>query len=304
MTTDDAFPAISPKMSQDLFLIRDASWDERFKENFNQFIISRLETSWRVIKLPLPPSRTSNHALFFVTSGQMEVSIGHQTYTVGPQSLVIVPALQIFTIQTISADSTGFMCFVSQEMIRSAVDESDFAFLKLTGHPFVTLSAQQTTFINNLLSRLTVEYLENGAAKTDLIPPYLLVLLTEINRAYAGTFPIKTDASDRLVQRFMDLLTTQIRQSRLTTTYAEQLNVSPNHLNKVIKFRTGKSPSVWIDERIVLEAKVLLFQSDLTVSQVAQQLGFDDQSSFGKLFRKYAQVSPTEFRNHYVRPND
>ncbi|GAB3711489.1 hypothetical protein GCM10027592_49130 [Spirosoma flavus] len=304
MTTDDAFPAISPKMSQDLFLIRDESWEDRFKENFNQFIIGPLETSWQVIKLPLPPSRTSNHALFFVTSGHVDISVGHQTYIIRPQSLVIVPALQIFAIQTISTDSSGYLSFFSQELVRSAAGETDFPFLKLTGNPHVTLSAQQTTFINNLCNRLNIEYLENGAAKTDLIPPYLLALLTEINRAYVDTFPVKTDAGDRLVQRFMDLLTTQIRHSRLTTTYAEQLNVSPNHLNKVVKFRTGKSPSVWIDERIILEAKVLLFQSDLTVSQVAQQMGFDDPSSFGKLFRKCTQLSPTEFRNRYTRPND
>jgi AraC family transcriptional regulator, transcriptional activator of pobA len=300
MTTDDAFPAISPEMSQDLFLIRDESWEERFKANFNQFIIGPLETSWQVIKLPLPPSRTSNHALFFVTAGHVDISIGHHTYTIYSQQLVVVPALQIFAIQTISSDSTGYLSFFSPELVHSAAGETDFAFLKLTGNPHVTFTVQQTTFISNLLSRLAIEYAENGAAKTDVIPAYLLTLLVEINRAYAGTLSTKTDAGERLVQRFMDLLNTQIRQSKLTTTYAEQLNVSPNHLNKVIKYRTGKSPSVWIDERIVLETKVLLFQSGLTVAEIAHQMGFDDQSSFGKLFRKYTQMSPTEFRHRYI----
>ncbi|GAB3949061.1 hypothetical protein GCM10028805_24800 [Spirosoma harenae] len=301
MTNDDAFPAISPEMSQDLFLIRDASWEERFKENFNQFIIGPLETSWQVIRLPLPPSRTSNYALIFVTAGYVDLSVGHQTYLIQPQSLVIVPALQIFAIQTISTDSVGYISFFSQELVRSAVGETDFAFLKLTGNPHVTLTPQQTTFVGNLLSRLTIDYTENGAAKTDVIPAYLLALLVEINRAYVGTLPTKTDAGERLVQRFMDLLATQIRQSKVTTAYAEQLNVSPNHLNKVLKSRTGKSPSVWIDERIVLETKVLLFQSDLPIAQIAHQMGFDDLSSFGKLFRKYTLMSPTEFRNRHIQ---
>jgi len=166
----------------------------------------------------------------------------------------------------------------------------------LTGNPLVSLSAQQTKFINNVFDRLTIDYTENGSTKTDLIRPYLAALLIEINRAYVGTMASKTDAGDRLVQRFMDLLTTQVRGNRLVSHYADQLNVSPNHLNKVIKVRTEKSPSVWIDERIVLEAKVLLFQSSLTVAQIADELGFDDQSNFGKLFRKYTQVSPTDFR--------
>jgi AraC-like DNA-binding protein len=94
----------------------------------------------------------------------------------------------------------------------------------------------------------------------------------------------------------MDMLTKHIRQKRLVADYADLLSISPNHLNKVIRTRTGKSPSVWIDERIVLEAKVLLFQSNLTVAQIAADLGFDDQSNFGKLFRKHAGTSPANFR--------
>ncbi len=96
----------------------------------------------------------------------------------------------------------------------------------------------------------------------------------------------------------------QVRGNRSVNHYANQLNVSPNHLNKVIKSRTRKSPSVWIDERVVLEAKVLLFQSGLTVAQIADEMGFSDQSTFGKLFRKYAGVSPTDFRSGFGDPND
>jgi AraC family transcriptional activator of pobA len=296
MTNGDVFPAISPEMARERFLIKNESWSERFKDNFNQFIIAPLEYSWPVIKLPLPPSRTSNHALIMLTSGQVDLTVGHQAYTLTGQDLVLVPALQIFTLNAIRNDSVGFMCFFSQELVLSAVGDTDFDFLKLTSNPHISLSAQQTTFINNILDRLTIEYTEKGSAKTDLIRPYLLALLTEINRVYTGAVATKIDSGDRLVQRFMDLLTTQIRETRLASQYAEQLNVSPNHLNKVIKSRTGKSPSVWIDERVVLEAKVLLFQSGLTIAQIAHEMGFDDQSTFGKLFRKYAQVSPTDFR--------
>ena len=296
MTSSDSFPALNPEMARERFLTKNESWNERFKANFNQFIVSQLEESWPVIKLPLPPSRTSNHALILVTAGRADLTIGHQRFNVSAQDLVIVPALQIFTIHAIREDAVGFMCFFSQELLLNAANDADFDFLKLTGHPFVTLSVQQTNYIKNIFDRLIIEYSDNGAAKTDLIHPYLVALLGEIDRAYVGTTATKTDAGDRLVQRFMDLLTTQVRANRVVSHYANQLSVSPNHLNKVIKSRTGKSPSVWIDERVVLETKVLLFQSNLSVAQIADEMGFGDQSNFGKLFRKYAGVSPTDFR--------
>lgn len=276
--------------------MRDDSWETRFRPNFNHFIVASFEYARPVIKLPIPPARTENHALFLVTGGEVGITIGHRAYTLTARDSVIIPALQIFSLAAIRDDTTGFMCFFSNETLIGAANDTDFDFLKLTSNSLITLSATQIGFLSNIFERLVVEYAESGASRTDLIRPYLLALLAEINRAYVGTAPAKTDASDRLVQGFMDLLTLHIRQKHQVAQYADLLNVSPNHLNKVIKSRTGQSPSVWIDERRVLEAKVWLFQSTLTIGQIATELGFDDQSNFGKLFRKYAHVSPTHFR--------
>ncbi|WP_375446431.1 helix-turn-helix domain-containing protein [uncultured Fibrella sp.] len=297
MDSEDSFPSISPGMARERFLVKDEAWEQRFRPNFNQFIIAPFEFARPVIKLPVPPGRTGNHALFLLTGGQVGLTVGHQAYRLSAQQLAVVPAGQIFSITAIQADTTGFMCFFSNDLLLSAINEANFDFLKLTNNPLTELSTQQTAFLTSLLNRLVIEYTESGASRTDILRPYLLAVLSEINRAYAGTQAVvKTDAGDRLVQGFMTLLDERIRQESQVTTYADRLHVSPNHLNKVVKSRTGQSPSVWIDERRVLEAKVLLFQSTLTIGQIAAELGFTDQSNFGKLFRKYAGVSPAQFR--------
>ncbi|RYC71539.1 helix-turn-helix domain-containing protein [Spirosoma sordidisoli] len=304
MITDTHFPAISPAMARDRFLLRDETWDNRFRPDFDQFIISSFEYARPVIKLPVPTGRTGNHALFLVTGGEVAIRIGHRAYTLTSPELAIVPAMQIFSIETIQENTTGYMCFVSPERLRTAVGPASFDFLKLTSQPVVSLTSPQTDYIANLLGRLSAEYYTHGSTRTDLIGPYLLTLMTEINQAYLGSVPPRISAGDQLVQRFIDVLPQRIRQSRAVTAYADWLNVTPNHLNKVLKARTGRSPSVWIDEHIVLEAKVLLFQSGLTVGQIAAELGFDDQSTFGKLFRKYVHLSPTAFRARHSQQND
>ncbi|MEZ0483388.1 helix-turn-helix domain-containing protein [Fibrella aquatica] len=296
MNSEDSFPSISPDMARERFLVKDEAWEQRFRPNFNQFIIAPFEFARPVIKLPVPPGRTGNHALFLVTGGQVGLTVGHQSCTVTSQQVVVVPAQQIFSINSIQETTTGYMCFFSNELLISTIQDSSFEFLKLTNNPLTELSTQQTSFLANLLNRLVVEYTESGASRTDIIRPYLLAVLSEINRAYAGKMSIKTDAGDRLVQGFLTLLDEHSRHKNQVTNYANLLHVSPNHLNKVVKARTGQSPSVWIDKRRVLEAKVLLFQSTLTVGQIAAELGFTDQSSFGRLFRKYASLSPVQFR--------
>ncbi|NID08690.1 helix-turn-helix transcriptional regulator [Fibrella aestuarina] len=296
MSSDSRFPSISPGMARDRFLVKDGVWEQRFRPNFNHFIIAPLEYARPVIKLPVPPGRTANHALFLLTGGQIELTVGHLSYTIGAQQLVIVPALQIFSILSIREDTTGFMSFFSNETLLSASNDLSYDFLKLTNSPHLDLTDQQTVFLTNLLNRLAAEYTDAGASRTDIIRPYLLALLAEINRVYAGKTSTKSDAGSRLVQSFVDLMDEHIRTQHQVAAYADRLHVSPNHLNKVIKARTGKSPSIWIDERRVLEAKVLLFQSTLSIGQIAADLGFDDQSTFGKLFRKYAACSPAHFR--------
>lgn len=296
MSYPDPFAIISPAAARDKFLVHDEQWDERFRPNFGQFIVAPLEYARPVIRLPVPAARTANHALFLVTAGRLELTIGHQAYAAEAGELISVPAMQIFSIEAIRADTTGFMCFFSSELRLSIAGEADFGFLKLTSQPKITVPVTLRDVVNMLFGRLTQEYTESGASRLDLIRPYLLALLAEINRVYADATPTRMDAGDRLVQRFMTLLDGYVRERQSVADYADQLHVSPNHLNKVVRARTGRSPSIWIAERIVLEAKVWLFQSDLTVAQIAAELGFDDPSNFGKLFRKYTHVSPAQFR--------
>ncbi|CCG98857.1 transcriptional regulator, AraC family [Fibrella aestuarina BUZ 2] len=293
---NDLFPPVSPRHARDRFLIRDDQWEHRFRPDFDQFIIASIAFARPVIKLPVPAARTGNHALFLLTDGSLDLTVGHQAYTMQPQQLAVVPAMQIFSIPAIGETAMGYMCFVGRDMLASATHNAAFDFLKLTSQPLITLTDAKTGFIDALFSRLAVEYYEAGASRTDLIGPYLQALLAEINRAYAGTLPTQTDAGDRLVQGFMDLLNAHDNRRVRVSDYADLLNVSPNHLNKVVKARTRQSPSVWIDQRRVLEAKVLLYQSALTVGQIAAELGFADQATFGKLFRRYAQTSPGAFR--------
>ena len=74
------------------------------------------------------------------------------------------------------------------------------------------------------------------------------------------------------------------------------LNVTPNHLNKSIKSVTGKSPTKWIDETILLEAKYLLYQTNLTINEIAMQVGHYDQSYFSRIFKKHEGLTPIEYR--------
>lgn len=98
------------------------------------------------------------------------------------------------------------------------------------------------------------------------------------------------------VQDFMSLVHKHYRQERSVGFYAEKLFISPKYLSLIIKEATGRSAADWIDECVILEAKNLLRFSGKNVQQIAYELNFNNQSSFGKYFKHLTGQSPTQFQ--------
>lgn len=80
------------------------------------------------------------------------------------------------------------------------------------------------------------------------------------------------------------------------TAYAQKLNISNPYLNECVKNATGYSVSYHIQQRIILEAKRLLYHSDKSVKEISAELGYDDYPYFAKLFTKAAGMTPLTFR--------
>jgi AraC-like DNA-binding protein len=83
---------------------------------------------------------------------------------------------------------------------------------------------------------------------------------------------------------------------RSLTDYAQLLNITPKHLTKSVKKATGKTPSELITDKLVLEAKVLLKNTSLSVSEIAYQLNFEDPTYFNRFFKKQTSQTPSLFR--------
>ncbi|MDR1558013.1 MAG: helix-turn-helix domain-containing protein [Tannerellaceae bacterium] len=102
--------------------------------------------------------------------------------------------------------------------------------------------------------------------------------------------------NELLVERFMDLVQKHYKRQRLVSFYADKLCLTPKYLSKVIRNTSGKSASDWIDDYIILEAKALLKSGNMTVQQVCNELNFNDQSFFGKYFKRHTGMSPREYK--------
>lgn len=78
--------------------------------------------------------------------------------------------------------------------------------------------------------------------------------------------------------------------------YARELNITAKYLSEVVKLISKRTPREWIDYYVVLEIRVLLRSSDLSVKEISNELHFANQSFMGKYFREHVGISPLKFR--------
>ncbi|MBO2011438.1 helix-turn-helix domain-containing protein [Hymenobacter negativus] len=269
------------------------------RTGFEQFFVVRLEEMYRLMRLPVPPTRTSSHLLVMLTEGAGRMSVGSENYPLAPGDCLLVPAGQVFAFGEASPHR-GYLCSFHPSFFQGRVVNSalalEFDFLRIWGMPFFPHKAGVAEFVRMLLERLRMEYAATGLASRGLLQAYLAALLCELNQAYQPAAVGHSGRATQLANKFRELLLAHFKTQQLVADYATQLCVSPNHLNKAVKAATGKSPTKWIAEAIVLEAKVLLHQSGLPVGEVAAEVGLTDASYFSRLFKKHQGLTPLEFR--------
>lgn len=137
----------------------------------------------------------------------------------------------------------------------------------------------------------------------DIIRCFAYDLLSNINKH------LETDASnndilrqgDRIYRRFMLMLAESTNVNRSVKSYADELFVSPKYLTSVCRKHSDYTASELISASIVSRIKQLLLYSDLSIKEVAREMGFDNLSFFGKYVRKHLGLSPNNYRkaNNY-----
>ena len=114
-----------------------------------------------------------------------------------------------------------------------------------------------------------------------------------------ATYPKKTHALTRAEQicgQFITLVELHCNEQHRVEWYADRLHLSPKYLSNVFKQTLNTSPNTFIDQALLRHAKSLLSSTSLSVQQISDQLGFQNQSHFGTFFKRQTGVSPKDFR--------
>lgn len=165
------------------------------------------------------------------------------------------------------------------------------------GHELL-LREENVIFVEDILEKIQAEYDRPGEWQQRMINAYMNVLLTYLSRLYKEQFENNSSSSDKfLLRKFQSEIETHFRELHLVAEYAVLLHVSAGHLSEVVKAQSGKPAISHIHERLVLEARRLLFHSEYPLKEIAFNLGFADASYFSRFFKRETGTSPAEYRS-------
>jgi AraC family transcriptional activator of pobA len=199
-------------------------------------------------------------------------------------------------------DVDGYVLNFSETFISSFLRNDQYAelfpFLEgIAGNAVINLSPAAAKEATALLQAILAEDQQKESLFKDLQKLKLLELFILINRNIIKPAPEPAARNnDLMIRNFRKLVAQYYTTLKLPKEYAALLYITPNHLNALCNDLLGKPAGEVIRDRILLEAKRLLINADMSISEIAWQLNFADNSYFTKFFKKQTGITPEAFR--------
>lgn len=249
--------------------------------------------------------RCEGGAVLFCRSGQAQVTVNNIHGQVRRNTLILILPGTMVLLENRSEDFKMAYCTFSRELFSEAgfrLDPAFFHFLVDNPISYPTHSRVEGAEMWLQMAAYTYQDKENIFRNT-IIRNRLQNMLLEIYdkmQRFRETQPLPRAVTGRrteLFHRFVALVHEHCSRQREVSFYADKLCVSGRYLSSIINSITGSSPKEIIDYSVVLELKMLLKSTELSVQEIAYRLNFPDQSYLGRYFKKHTGKSPSEYRN-------
>jgi AraC-like DNA-binding protein len=242
-----------------------------------------------------------------------KMKYGQQEYDFDEGIMFFISPGQVFGIEVEkSAEIThsGWLLLVYPDFLWKtplAKAIKQYGYFYYSVHEALFVSEKEETTIIGLMQNMEQEYRSNiDKFSQGIIIAQVELLLNYADRFYHRQFITRKITNHKLPDRLEDLLSeyfesgTLLKKGLPTVQYiAETLNVSPGYLSGLLKTLTGQSTQQHIHEKLIEKAKEKLSTTNLSVSEIAYELGFEHSQSFSKLFKIKTNLSPLEFRQSF-----
>lgn len=243
----------------------------------------------------------------------IKMRYGHQPHDFNNGALHFMAPGQVLTIEYEKDqvhNPSGWMILFHPDLLwhtSLAKNIKRYEFFNYDVNEALHLSDKEESIITGIARNIEQEYYSNiDKFSQNVIVAQIELLLTYSERFYQRQFITRKISNHEILNRFEDLLNQHFNSGALaqqglpTVTFiADSLNVSPNYLSDLLKSLTGQSTQQHLHDKLIGLAKEKLSTTNISVSEIAYDLGFEHLASFSKLFKAKTNLSPLEFRKSF-----
>jgi AraC family transcriptional regulator, transcriptional activator of pobA len=248
------------------------------------------------------PEPISSYEFIWVKSGTGSLTFNTQNLQVSENALYCFPPGQYRKLESRNSIEGYYVSFTQDYLktLGTAIDFSSFFSEKNLEQvmPVVHVDFE----MEDILIKMQREFSGRHFLKTEILKSMLKVFLIYLSRHLRNEVSeekcYKTDKD--IARKFQVLVEKHVVTKKFVSDYADELCITPNYLNTIIKKHTGLPASRYIQRHIIMEAKRQVIYSRVSMKEVADNLGFCDYAHFSKFFKNYSGISFSTFRKQVL----
>lgn len=253
------------------------------------------------------PHKHDFYLCVLFTKGYGTHQIDFNSYPIQPGSVFCLSPGQIHN-WNFKGDVEGYIFFHSASFY-----EAQYTRKALTNFPFflsnlnssqINLTQKDIKVITPLFNSLLKSYNNNSVMRSHKICSLIDLIYIELYQLIITNDSPKPSTSktySNTLHRLEQLIEQYYLTNKSPQFYANQLNITTKHLNRISKELVNKTTSTLILERVILEAKRLLTHSKKNYTEIARYLGYDDYAYFSRLFKQKSGYSPSKFEKEILK---
>lgn len=244
-----------------------------------------------------------------IAGGQVELELEGTQHALEGPLVIVIPAMAIHGFH-FSPDIEGHIVTLAQplaEQLGQRLEEQAHVLRRADYH--LLEQPQKARRLAALIAQIDAEYRQPASGRDRMLDALVQALAIELSRLATPQTPPDTAQGPRQRDRgheqlasFQALIEAQYRRQPSIEQFAEQLGMSSAHLNALCRRLADRSALQLLHERLLLEAKRQLTYTNMTISQVADSLGFSEPAYFTRFFKRNTGLSPRDFRLRQRRP--
>ncbi|NHN26206.1 AraC family transcriptional regulator [Flavobacterium jejuense] len=273
---------------------------ENFEENifYNNLYVNSFKEHLKKHHFIEKLHRHNFYLLVLFTNGTGMHTIDFDTFEITKGSMFLMQPGQIHSWQ-LSSDIEGFIVFCSKEIFNlhfesKKIEQYPF-FQSFENNPEIFLSEKDMEMVTPYFMMMIEESSAKRNYKKDKLLSLLDIILIDISRIYSSEKNQEKPVYNYKLKQFDLLLENYYKIEKAPSFYADKMAITLKHLNRITKTILNKTVTELITQRVILESKRLLVERNLSLTEIADELGFSSANYFVKLFKKQEGITSKEF---------